>query len=170
MKHINRILDFEINIDETIYDNDLLNDLRIDRTELNEEFIIQSEKYAYYAILAERAKAKYNLIKFELDHLYARLDFEKRQKAAEIREIEPKFRYTEKMCESEIITDSRFVKKKKELLKAQELSGLLSKAAEAINGRKDMLVQLGVNIRMNQSSERLMETDKQTVKTVIRKK
>lgn len=161
------VFDFKIEIDGIEYNNSFQNDIRIDRTNLDEEFTTQGEKFAYWGFLAEAAKARYHMLKFELDGLAANVESEKRKAADAARIMNPKFKYTEKMCESEVITDDRYQVKKLEMLDAQKLAGYLARFAEAIAQRMQMLCQMGANVRVATTPDRVMEQQHQVVKNVI---
>lgn len=158
--------DFEIKIGGVEYTNSFPDDIRIDRTMLTEEFTTQGEKFAYWSFIAEKAKHLYLLSKFELEQLYAKVEHEKRMAAAAMKANDAKFKHTEKMCESEVITDPRYTKKKLQVLKAQELAGLAKSASDAISQRRDMLIQLGANDRIGHAPGRVMDTPN-VAKTVI---
>jgi hypothetical protein len=159
--------DFEIKIGGIEYENSFRKDVRIDRTNLDEEFATQPEKYAYWGFIAEMSKARFYTLKFELDDLYARVEFEKRQTADAMKASNPKFKYTEKMCESEVITDARYAAKKLEMLEAQKLAAMVGRAAEAIAQRVTMLNQMGANVRVTEAPSRVMEQQHQVAKDVI---
>jgi len=158
---------FEITIGGVTYDNSFEDDVSIDQSRLNDEFCNQAEKYAYYAFLSEKAKGKYEFQKFELEQIYARVDAEKRMQAMQAQAQNPKFKYTEKMCENEVVTDKRYVEAKHECLRFKELSGQLQQAAIAIAQRRDMLIQLGANDRQGNTPQRIMEQQQEHAKAVM---
>lgn len=157
-----------ISIDGVKYDNSFNTDVSIDRTNLDEEFSTQAEKYAFYAFLAANAKSSYERHKFALEQIYAAIDHEKRTEAEAMKAANPKFKYTEKMVESEVITDKRYTAKKNEMFDARLLADQLNAASAAIAQRKDMLVQLGLGHRTTNAPTRAMEAQQESVHTIIR--
>lgn len=59
---------------------------------------------------------------------------------------------TEKVIESNILTDARYVAMQNKYLDAVENTGVLRAACEAMRQRKDMLVQLGAQRRAEASA------------------
>ena len=150
------VLNFEVALNGKTYDNDAATALRIDRTNLDEEFANQHTRFAYYATLHEMAKDKAARLKVSLETLYAQLDHEKRMAAKAVQAADPKFKYTESMCENEIKTDQRYQLKQQEMLDANQLAGVLGVAREAFQQRKDMLISLGANARASTPDLRIM--------------
>jgi hypothetical protein len=149
------------------YDNTFADDIRIDRTNLDEEFATQAEKYAYYAFLAEEAKSAYEFLKFEVEQLYATVDHEKRMAAEAVKAQNKSFKYTETMCANEVITDKRYVDKKGEMLNAKKLAGQLDQAAKSVAQRRDMLQQLGANTRNSMQPTRAVEQRAEAAHDII---
>jgi hypothetical protein len=147
----------QIVISGTQYDNTFNDDIRIERTDLDTEFSTQAEKYAYYAFLAEMAEHIYELGKAELEQLYAKVDFQKRQAADAVKSANPQFKYTEKMCENEVLTDGAYVLKRKEVLEAKLLAGQLKVCSMAFAQRREMLISLGASQRNQMLPHRLNE-------------
>jgi hypothetical protein len=162
-----KILDFSIDIGGVVYENSLMDDIRIDKTNLDEECATQAEKFAYYGAAAELAKSREAYLKNDLDVLYAQIEHEKRQAANTMQIANSKFKFTEKMCESEVITDKRYQAKKKEYLDAKKLTGLLTVGKDAFNHRREALISLGANQRVGANDTRIL---KQTVKSQIAEK
>lgn len=162
-----RLPEITITINGVTYDNSFARDILIDRTNLDEEFARQPEIYAYYAFLAEDAKAVFERKKFELEQSYARIDHEKRMAADATKAQNPKFKMTEKMVENEVITDPRYSEAKEAMLAAKLLAGQLDQAARAISQRRDMLQQMGANNRVGNMPTRVMETKQDTVRDIV---
>lgn len=120
------------------YESKLAEDLYIDRTDLNEEFVRHPERFAFYATCYELAAAKAENYKTNLNRLYAVLDHEKRSELALAG-----VKTTEKMVENSVITDDRYVALQDAYLEAQKNAALLKAAMVAMQHRKDMLIQLG---------------------------
>jgi hypothetical protein len=136
-------------IDTMQYETNFSQELAIDKTDLEHEFLTHSDKFAYYAGLSELAQARADKVKFELEVLYAQLDINKRKMFnAAVDEDGKKFKYTEKMVENEIIADASYQKKMDQLLELQKTASLMNRAREAFNHRKEMLIQLANNSRV----------------------
>ena len=162
-----KLPEIKIEIRGIEYDNSFADDVQIDRTNLDEEFATQAEKYAYYAFLAEEAKAVHERSKFELEQAYAVIDHEKRMCAAATKAANPKFKMTEKMVENEVLTDRRYGEKKEAVLKAKLLAGQLQQAAIAIAQRRDMLQQLGASARIGQLPTRALEPKQTHARDIV---
>lgn len=122
-------------------------DIKIDRTNLDEEFTTHAELYWFYARMAEEAKAVAETKKIVLEQVYAQTDSRKRQEALLLQAKNPKWKYTEKMCEGEVKTDPKYREAQKIYQDAKLRAGQLDAAAKAFIHRKDMLVQLGASNR-----------------------
>lgn len=151
-KGLSDIVSFEIKIGDSQFKNNLREDLNIDRTNLDEEFMTQHEKFAYYSTLHEMAKHNENQCKRELEILYAQVDFEVRQQAQEAG-----IKMTETMIKNQAITDERYQKKHLEYLESKKLAGILGVARESFSQRKEMLISIGANARTGSSSMRVLE-------------
>lgn len=150
-RDLTSVIGGEIAIGKAKYENTFTEDIAIDRTDLDGEFLTHSDKFAYYAGLAELALARSERVKFELDVLYAQLDVEKRQQFATYNEsldAKSKLKQTEKMVENEVIGDARYAEKMNEYLELKKTAAILNRAREAFNHRKEMLVQLASNSRV----------------------
>lgn len=120
------------------FESKLAEDLFVNRSDLNGEFVRHPERFGFYATCYEIAAAKENQYKVALERLYAILDYEKRNdlKLAQLKT-------TEKMVENSVITDDRYVALQDEHLLAQRDAAILKAAMLAMQHRKDMLIQLG---------------------------
>lgn len=142
-----KINELTVDVDGLAHDLDIDRAVTIDRTNLDAEFCNHAKVYAKYATLAEIAKDRMNRRKWELDQLEASLDAEKRLGAALLAAQNPKFKYTETMCENEIKGDPRYKDKKEEWLSACLLANQLTAWVDALCHKKDMLISLGANHR-----------------------
>lgn len=150
------IFEFDIKIDGHAYENTLDSDLRIDRTDLDEEFCTQHEKFAKYATLHEFAKAEEALLKRALGIQYAQLDKTTRVHFEQQKMQNPKFKFTEKMVENTVVTHEDYQTLQLELLNARKLAGILGANREAFAQRKEMLISLGANLRTGATSVRIL--------------
>ena len=142
-----KIAELEVDVDGVTHDLNIEEAVSIDRTDLDMEFSNHPRIYAKFSTLAEIAKDRMNRRKWELDQLEASLDAEKRTEAALLSAQNPKFRYTETMCENEIKGDIRYKTKKEEWLAACLLANQLTAWVDALCHKKDMLISLGANHR-----------------------
>lgn len=160
----------ELTVNGIKYDNTFDEDIKIDRTNLEEEFLTQSEKYAFYSFLAEEARYLADRRKAVVENVYAALDAEKRLAAAQMAAQNSKYKYTESMCHNEIIGDQRY----KDVLEAQHKATLLANqlnvASRAMAMRKDMLMQMGHSQRAGGAPPRVQATQTEHVKDIITRK
>jgi len=139
-------------VNDKDWGNPIEDDILIDQGNLDQEFLNQPEKYAWWAFLTEHAKAQVNELKNELEFLYARLDHRVRTKAqmasveAKAKKIIP-VKYTEKMVENEIITDKAYQELMSKYNDLRKQAGLATAGMNAMLQRRDMLLQLGANYR-----------------------
>lgn len=127
-----------LSVGDMTFESKLQEDLFVNRSDLNSEFVRHPERYAFYATCYEIAAAKENNYKVNLDRLYAILDHEHRGALAMAG-----VKTTEKMVENSVITDSRYTALQDEYLQAQKSAAILKAAMFAMQHRKDMLIQLG---------------------------
>lgn len=127
-----------LTVGELTFESKLSQDLFIDRSDLQNEFVKHPERYAFYATSFEIASAKENACKIALERLYAALDHEKRSELTMAG-----VKSTEKMVENSVITDDRYIAMQGEYLEAQLAAAVCKSAMYAMQHRKDMLIQLG---------------------------
>jgi hypothetical protein len=163
-----RLPEIKIQINGIEYDNSYTSDIRIDRTNLDEELATQAEKYSYYAFLAAEAEFIHACKKQELERLYGQLDSEKRAAAAAAKASGSDFKWTEKMYESEVITDKRYTTLAKEVLEARLLADQLKVCANGFSQRREMLISLASGHRNSLLPHRVIEEQTETAKEIIR--
>jgi hypothetical protein len=127
--------------------------IKIDATNLGEEFVEQPNRYAYFAVQTANAKRRYAQIEFEFDTLYATLDAEKRIAAKSV----PTVKYTEQMYKNEVVTDQRYQLKHKELIAAEHTVNVMQAIRNSFEHRKDMLMQLGASDRVGVRDPRSLD-------------
>lgn len=157
---LQEIMDGDIVINDIEYENTFSDDVSIDKTDLESEFLSHPSKFAYYAGLYELAQTRADKLKFELEVLYAQLDFKVRQNAAAVnasRSKDDKIKYTEAMVENEVKTSEAYQKKYNDYLEACKTAGLLNRAREAFMQRKDCLIQLAHNSRVGAYEPRVID-------------
>lgn len=111
----------------------------VDQSNMDEEFATQAGQFYYLAAAHAWAERNEKAAKYELDTVYAQLDTAYRATLSG--------KVTEKIVESNILTDARYVDYQNKYLDALENAGKLRGACDAMRQRKDMLVQLGAQRR-----------------------
>lgn len=164
---LKQLVNTQVVIDNVEYPNTYADDLSIDRTNLEEEFVTHSERYAYYATLAEMADDRADRMKEDLEHLAAKLDMSVRDKAKALQMNDPKFRMTETMVENEVKNSAEYQRSQKEYQEARTLSKLLKNAPHAFAHRRDMLIELGKTSMSSMSDPRVQTGRQQLVKNII---
>ena len=145
-------LNTDLEVGDITRGNPIDEDVRINPVDLDYEFQTHPEKYAWWAFLAEHAKAEVDMMKNRLAVLYAQLDFNVRDKArredeqAKEQKRKP-IKYTEKMVESEVLTSQEYQEAQLALLQARKTAGLATAGRMSMDHRRDMLLQLGANYR-----------------------
>ena len=171
MKIINdsfkQLVNVKIELDGVEYKNTYAEDIDIDSTNLQEEFLEHSKRYAYYATLATTAEDRHQRRIEELTHLRAKIDVEIRIKRDAMIAQNPKFKMSEPMILNEILSDSRYQKKLMEMQAARQLSIILQAAPYAFSQRKDMLIALGKVSDGSMSSPRVQEGREQQVRNMF---
>ena len=127
-----------LQVGELSFESKLQDDLYVNRSDLNSEFIRHPERFAFYATCYEIAAAKENNFKVNLERLYAILDYEKRGELSM-----SGVKTTEKMVENSVITDDRYVALQDAYMQTQKDASICKQAMNAMQHRKDMLIQLG---------------------------
>jgi hypothetical protein len=168
MKEITELLSsFDIEIDGVVWANRYGEDIQIDRTALDSEFITHSERFAYYATLAEMSDEAYTEAKEEMEAIVALIDDEIRTSnvaaAMAAGGVAPK-KLTETQVEHAIKLDKRYQNQLTKVQHLRKLAKMLKYAPKAFEHRKDMLVQMGANYR-NSDSPRILSEKQEAVKT-----
>jgi len=166
-----RGLEVQFEINGVTYEGALDEEIMIDSADLDSEFVEQARKFAWWAMLSELAKDKQAVIKNELDQLYARLDHKVRSEAAAATDPTGKsapVKLTEKMVENSVITDPTYQKLMKQYLEAKKEYGLLSAGRDAFAQRKEMLISLGANYRMQSMDHPAVTAEKARVGAQVR--
>jgi len=148
--------DYDIIINNVTWPNNIREDLRLDRTILEDEFSTQAEKYAYYSTLAALARDQEAKLKRVMDHAYATADSVARMDAKAAKVADPKLKFTEMMYETVAKTSEGFQHAQLAYLEAKKLADLLRFATEAFSQRKEMLISLGAHARTGASDVRVM--------------
>jgi hypothetical protein len=127
---------------------DLEEELAIDDTNVNKEVMEQPARFAWVASLHEWAKDFSAQMKLELQELQSELDLKIREEA-----VAQGLKITEALVLNSINGMDEFKQKQRELADAQRKERLLSVARESFVQRKDMLISLCANRRVEMDSE-----------------
>jgi len=125
-----------VTVDEE--DVDIGEQLNIDRNNLDLEFSEQAGLYAYWAIVAEEARANYEKASLALEVLEAELDGVIRDEARESGE-----KITEKVVESRINSDLGRQKRCEDKIEARKQANIMAVVKDAFGQRASMLQALG---------------------------
>ena len=152
------VLNIEVKTQSSTHQVNLGDDLLIEPEHLNDAFIEQPAKFAYWATVALQAKSLVDKKKLEVDkqedylkkNLIGELDGEVRKEMELNGEkiTEAKVTngiYTHEMYQEE---QAKYYQLKEELLELQNKFAVLDMAKESMNQRKDMLISLGAQLRM----------------------
>ena len=162
-----KLVNVKIELDGVEYPNDYADQLDIDKTNLDEEFLEHSTRYAYYATMAGLAEDRHQRAKEELDKLKADLDHEIRAKKDAIIAQNPKFKLTEAMITNEIVSDARYQKKLSATQTARHLATVLKNAPMAFAHRRDMLIELGKTAISGMTDPRVQQGRQQQVRQMF---
>ena len=147
---------YSIVIDGISYPNNFSEDIRLDRTILEEEFADQSAKYAYYSTLAALAKDQEAKLKVKMERVYAQEDSNARKDAIKIMQEDPSRKFTEKMHETVTKTSRNYQLAQNAYLEAKKLADLCKSNADAFAQRKEMLISLGAHARIGGTDVRVL--------------
>jgi len=131
-------------------------DMKVDRSDLNGEFVRQSELAASYGFLFATAEAEVNRVDFQLSIVQAGLD--KRIRV----ELSERGRVTEKMIEHEIHLNEEYQTKKNELITAKETKRLLKAACDALDHKLQALINAGADHRKSSMDYKILDQESKT--------
>jgi F0F1-type ATP synthase membrane subunit b/b' len=109
--------------------------------------------FAHYSGVAHRASRRYDQLVQQEKLVYASLDNEVRKTAAADSE-----KVTEPVVKNRILLDSRHRKITERMLDAKAVAGMTKDACESFKQRRDMLIQVGANIREESKGELRMRS------------
>ena len=155
-------LEVKFEVGGITYHATLEDDIEIDQNDLNTEFMNQPKKFAWWAVLSELAKDKSATLKNQLGRLYAKLDHQVRTEAQN-----GKVKLTEKMVENTVTDKAEYNDLLAELTKARNEHGMLSAGREAFVQRKEMLISLGANYRMEGNQDPIVAQEKVRTKAQV---
>lgn len=126
---------------------DIQDEVAIQETTLQHEFMTQSSKYAYWTALLEKVRAYAEAEERELDRVTAELTLATRKVLEDRKE-----KYTKDVIESYVKLDSRYQEQCKKLEAREYQVKRLAYIAKVFEQRKDMLIQLGADQRKTNAS------------------
>jgi len=162
MSNENKVYPREVVLQGEEYKIDLQDALDINEGDLSGEFRRHAGLFAFYSTAHELALREEKRIKAELDRLGAVVDYNARREATMAGK-----KLTETMVKNTVITNPDFVEKQNELFDAEQKTGLMKTAKDAMIHRRDMLVQMGANQRAESSSDLSLKGN--SVKNIINK-
>lgn len=148
------LLPSTVSINGVELDFDLEEDTQIDLSSLEMEATNQATRFAKYATAFAISEIVEKRLKMELEALSAKIDVRTRMEAKQAQ-----IKLTEKMAEHTVKGSKEYLEKNEELLQAQEITGLLKQAKDAMIHKRDMLVQLIALKRQEQGSDISMKAD-----------
>lgn len=117
-------------------------DVKLDGSDLNDNFLTQAGMMSYYGTLAARASGQAGRFKVYRDAVEAKIATAHRQAATKADQ-----KITEAIITERVNKDPRVVEIREAYERAKEVEAELKAMAEGIRHRKDMIVQLGVSER-----------------------
>ena len=126
----------------------LKRDVNFDLADLDNAIRLHAGLFVHYSDLARRAKHQFEKMKVTVDVLESRL-YAIHKEAMVAAGTKP----TEKAVEAAVASDPRWYTAKTKLIDAQAISNFANDAREAFSQRKDMLVQVSVDRRVEQQGE-----------------
>ena len=152
------ILNITVKTKNSENDVDLGADLKINSADINQDFCEQPAKFAWWATVAVQAQALVDRKKMEVDKqddyirktLVGELDTEVRQEMEMNGEKATETRVTNRIYVHERYKAevAKLYDLKEELLELQQKSALLNVAKDAMVQRKDALISLGAQLRL----------------------
>jgi len=119
-------------------------DMRLDRSNLNEEFTRQAGLAASYGYVYAEAEAEASSLEFKLARVHAEVDKEVR-----INLFKEGSKATEKIVENLVIMDERYIETKEELIEARKNKRVLKAACDALDHKLQALINAGATDRKN---------------------
>jgi len=124
----------------------LKRDLEFNEMNIDKAVIEQPANFAYYGYLWVEKMKEASILKMEVDRVYSELYMKYRTKMAENGE-----KATEKLIESKILSDEKYIRAYTEYLKAKDEAEVYGIVKDAFKQRKDM-IETYVNLLMSLKS------------------
>jgi len=136
------IPEITIKIGDKEYKTNYQEEIKISRETLDDDMIVQSALYAWYAVLAAMLDEEVGIKKLKHEVSEAQLYDEYRRKLQD-----EGVRVTEKAVESAVKQDERYISSSLELAEAKKNKKVFDAIVEAFEHRKEMLINLGAKFR-----------------------
>jgi hypothetical protein len=132
----------KLTLSEAGFSAQIMQDVSFTEALINEAFVSQAALFAYYADQSRVATKTADNLKMRIDMVASSLDEAIRNKAAT-----DGAKITEKLVEQAICRDDKYIKAVEEYNNAKSTAQMLRDTLEALKMKKDMLIQVGTNIR-----------------------
>lgn len=139
-------------------------EIAIDKDDLNQNYIEQPGKYAWWGMVAEVAKVNVEEAKAKLEQVEAEAD-ERVRSDLDMEGI----KITESLVTRNIKKDKEYKEAQYDYFKAKKNAGILDKVLKAFDHRLDVLVNLGASMRKEYNNAELT-VKKEVAKKVMKSK
>ena len=142
----------KFNITDLYMKLDPVKDVKIDFSNIQEEFLRQSELVAAYGYLCSVAESQEKQVEYQLERVYAVLDHQTRSdfEASGVKSTETKIRNT-------IITNPEYQELKLDLIEARKQKQLFKATCNALNHKLQALINAGADQRKTTVEPRVFE-------------
>lgn len=141
-------LPIKFKIGEDVFEPDYMAELEVARETINKNLTEQPGYFAFYAVLSELCEREYRSAKLELELTEAELDSQIREEFREKKE-----RITEAQIVTEIHLQEAYLKAVMKVNEWRKNAGVVKAVREAFAQRKDMLITLASNMRMERDTD-----------------
>ncbi len=138
-----RKLVISVTYENAPYKLNLMDEIKIDKDDLQAAFLDQAGKYSWYAVISADARARLEMAKHELEVKRAEVAH-----AFRVQSEAMKKKTTEKGVEEHVVLDQEVRAIMEAMLNARKELELVSAAEKAFVHRRDMLIQLGAMERV----------------------
>ena len=136
------LMNISVVVNGKVFKANLIDELKIDKDDLNTCFVEQPGKYAWWAVLAQMSLSKTDLAKAEVERLEGDLDRDMRDIILTGGE-----KPTEDMVKRRIKNHPDYVQANKYYLDCKRVSDILDIARRSFDHRKESLISIGANQR-----------------------
>lgn len=180
MKRDVEFLKLDIDLGGKQYHQDLTDDLRINSDDINQSYIDQPSKYAWWAVLAAQARGRADKLKNAADKqdefirkvLTGKLDELVRQDLEMNGEKVTEGKVSNGICKHSdyIAALEDYHNLKDQYVQANEDASILEAARDSLNQRKEMLISLGAQLRVDLSNVELSMKKKEVADIISKSK
>jgi len=136
------LMNISIVVNGKVFKANLMEELRIEKDDLDTCFVEQPGKYAWWAVLAQLSASKTDLAKAEVERLEGELDEDIRRVILTGGE-----KPTEDMVKRRIKNHPDYVQANKYYYDCKRTSDILNEARKSFDHRKESLISIGANER-----------------------